>query len=157
MTSPDRPRLLLVCLGNICRSPAAEGVLAAMSGGRLSLDSAGTAGWHTGKPPHPPMVRAAARRGYDLSGLRARQLVPADFEAFDLVLAMDRQNLRDIRAMRPEGARARTGLFLDALAEPGTDEVPDPYFTGDYDGALQLIERGARALLSRLGAGPQPR
>lgn len=124
-----------------------------MAGERLFLDSAGTAGWHAGKPPHPPMVRAAARRGYDLSGLRARQVTASDFAAFDLILAMDRQNLADLEALCPDGSRARVALFLEALGEPGGAEVPDPYFTGDYDGALSLIERGARALLSGLRPG----
>lgn len=145
-------RILFLCLGNICRSPAAEGILRKLArdaGLDLVLDSAGTGDWHAGDPPYPPMVAAAARRGYDLSALRARQVRPADFAGFDLILAMDGANLRDAMAIRPPGGRAEVRLFLDAAGLDGTD-VPDPYFTRDFDGALDLIERGARGLLDYL-------
>ncbi|MBF9030198.1 low molecular weight phosphotyrosine protein phosphatase [Rhodobacterales bacterium HKCCE3408] len=135
-------RILVVCLGNICRSPAAEAVLR----DRLpaaEIDSAGTGNWHVGKPPHPPMIAAARARGYDLSQLRARQVRPDDFHDFDLILAMDRDNLADLQAIRPAGARAELRLFRDG------GEVPDPYFSGDFDGALDLIEAAADALVSQ--------
>ena len=144
-------RILFLCLGNICRSPAAEGVvrqLARDAGLALDLDSAGTGDWHVGEPPYGPMQSAARARGYDLAALRARQLVRADFDRFDLILAMDRQNLRDAARLAPAGARAGLALFLDG--ETGTEEVPDPYYTRDFDGCLDIIEAGARALLARL-------
>lgn len=140
-------RILIVCLGNICRSPTAEAVLrdlARAEGPGIEVDSAGTGDWHVGNPPHPPAIRAAAARGYDMQALRARQVRAEDFHAFDLILAMDRANLRDLGALRPADAPADLRLFL------GDDEVPDPYFTGDFDGALDLIEAGARACLAHL-------
>lgn len=144
-------RILFLCLGNICRSPAAEAVfrsLAAQAGLSVTLDSAGTGGWHAGEPPHPPMQAAARRRGHDLSALRARQLEPADFSRFDLILAMDRQNLRDAQKIRPEAATARLEMFLQTKA--GRDDVPDPWYSGDFDGCLDIIEAGAAAWLARL-------
>ncbi|GHF73823.1 low molecular weight protein-tyrosine-phosphatase [Seohaeicola zhoushanensis] len=138
-------RILAVCLGNICRSPAAEAVLRALLPGD-QIDSAGTSDWHIGDQPHPPMIRAAAARGYDLTQLRARQFVAADFSAFDLILAMDGKNLADIEALRPEGNVTPVHLFTDYAPETGADHVPDPYYTGDYDGALDLIEVAARGL-----------
>lgn len=140
-------RVLLVCLGNICRSPTAEAVLRKMAdleGVDLSVDSAGTGDWHIGKPPYGPAIETASSKGYDLTQLRARQVRAADFEAFDLILAMDRDNLSSLEAMRPPGSGARLGLFLDGA------EVPDPYFTRDFEGALARIEMGARALLDQL-------
>ena len=148
--------ILFVCLGNICRSPSAEGVVrhrAAARGMALALDSAGTGDWHVGKPPYGPMQAAASARGYDLSDLRARQVAREDFHRFDLIVAMDGQNVSDLEALRPTGARAELMLFTDALGEPGTDHVPDPYYTRDFDGALDLVERCAEALLDRLDAG----
>ncbi len=134
-------RILCVCLGNICRSPTAEGVLRARLGARAEIDSAGTGDWHVGKPPYGPMQDAASARGYDLSTLRARQVQPADFEAFDLILAMDEANRRDLEALRPSGNDTPLRLYLEA--HPALDEVPDPYFTRDFDEALDLIEWGA--------------
>ncbi len=139
-------RILFVCLGNICRSPAAEGVARALAGGRdLWFDSAGTGDWHLGHPPHPPMQAAARARGYDLSRLRARQVTPADFDEFDLIIAMDADNLDAIEALRG-GSDTPVRLLTD-YAEGPKDHVPDPYFTGDFDGALALIERCTRGLL----------
>lgn len=147
--------ILFVCLGNICRSPTAEGVLvrlAAEAGLDLEIDSAGTGNWHAGEPPCPGMVRAAAGAGYDISGLRARQLTRADFARFDLMIAMDAQNLADIARARPEGARARARLFTDFAPETGATEVPDAYYTEDYQGALDLIETCAAGLVAELSA-----
>jgi len=144
-------RILFLCLGNICRSPAAEGVFRTMAfeaGLDVSLDSAGTGGWHAGEPPYGPMLAAARTRGHDLSALRARQLVAEDFTRFDLILAMDRQNYRDAQAARPAQATARLEMFLQG--ERGVSEVPDPYYTRDFDGCLDIIEAGSRALLMRL-------
>lgn len=149
-------RILFVCLGNICRSPSAEAVVRALAAERgldLQLDSAGTGDWHAGEPPYGPMQRAARARGYDLSALRARQVTAEDFRRFDLILAMDRANLADLRALRPGDATAALRLFTETT--PGTAggaDVPDPYFTRDFDGALDLIETAARGLLDQLSA-----
>lgn len=145
-----RVSILFVCLGNICRSPAAEGVLrvkAAAAGLDLRLDSCGTGRWHLSEPPYGPMQRAAAARGYPLADLRARALRSHDYRDFDMLLAMDRDNLADILSARPEGGRAQAGLFLNG-GQP--DEVPDPYYTRDFDGALDLIEAGADRLIAQL-------
>ncbi|WP_347310591.1 low molecular weight protein-tyrosine-phosphatase [Defluviimonas sp. SAOS-178_SWC] len=149
-------RILFVCLGNICRSPAAEAVFAVRAraaGLAVGVDSAGTSDWEAGKPPYPPMIAAAAARGYDLSPLRARQARPADFAAFDLILAMDRANLSALQAIRPAGNATPLRLFLDGVAGIAAREVPDPYYTRDFDAALDLIEAGADALVARLAAG----
>ena len=146
-------RILFVCLGNICRSPTAEGVtrvLAGKAGLALTLDSAGTGRWHIGEPPCPGMVRAAAGAGYDISHLRARQIAAADFTRFDLIVAMDGDNLDDIAAVRPAGATAEVRLFTHYAPETGVRDVPDAYYTQDYEGALALIETCAAGLVARL-------
>ncbi len=153
------PGVLFVCLGNICRSPTAEGVLRAIAARefpkmKLDIDSAGTAGYHVGEPPDRRTVGAARRRGYDLGGLRARQVRPDDFSRFDYVLAMDRANLAELQHLRPEDATARLGLFLEFAPEANEPEVPDPYYGGveDFERVLDLCERAARGLLARLDA-----
>lgn len=142
-------RILVVCLGNICRSPTAEAVLRKLADDTVAIDSAGTGDWHIGKPPYGPAIAAAEARGYDLTPLRARQVTARDFHDFDVILAMDEENLADLRALAPADARADLRLFLEGA---GTREtaVPDPYYTRDFDGALDLIERGARAILTGL-------
>lgn len=145
------PRILFVCLGNICRSPSAEGVfrhMAAAEGLRVEVDSCGTGAWHLGEPPSPAAITAARARGYDLSALRARQLQAADFTRFDRILVMDRANLRDARALRPPGG-TEPELFLAHAPQHGQD-VPDPWYTGDYEGALDMIEDAARGLIAAL-------
>jgi protein-tyrosine phosphatase len=139
-------RILCVCLGNICRSPTAEVALRRELGDRAVIDSAGTAGWHVGKPPYAPMQDAARAAGLELGGLRARQVGAADFARFDLILAMDGDNLRDLAAMDP-GTGARLATYLEPL---GGGDVPDPYFTRDFDGALRLIRHAAQAWALRL-------
>ncbi len=141
-------RILFVCLGNICRSPSAEAVTRAKAP-HLSLDSAGTAGYHIGAPPYGPMQKAAKPRGYDLSPLRARQFTPEDFHTFDLIIAMDSENLEDIEAQRPTGAQTPVTLFTTYIGQTGT-AVPDPYYTRDFDGCLDLIEHCADALIKDL-------
>ncbi|MFC2966511.1 low molecular weight protein-tyrosine-phosphatase [Acidimangrovimonas pyrenivorans] len=146
-------RILFVCLGNICRSPSAEGVFRALSeeaGKALEIDSCGTGDWHVGKAPYGPAIAAAAARGYDLTPLRARQLDVADFDHFDLILAMDEANRADIEALRPAGNRTPVRLFLDYAPETGVAEVPDPYYTRDFDAALDLVEAASRGLLASL-------
>lgn len=142
-------RILAVCLGNICRSPAAEAVLRKLLPD-AEIDSAGTSDWHVDESPHPPMIRAAAARGYDLTPLRARQFGPQDFTGFDLILAMDGKNLTDIEALRPAGNTTPVTLFTTYAPETGATHVPDPWYTNDYDGALDLIEAAARGLAKAL-------
>ncbi|WGW03673.1 low molecular weight protein-tyrosine-phosphatase [Tropicibacter oceani] len=145
--------ILFVCLGNICRSPSAEGVVRQMAqaqGLDLRLDSAGTGDWHAGEPPYAPMQRAAAARGFDLSQQRARMVTPDDFDRFDLILAMDPDNLRHLQQMRPAQGGAQLRLFTDYAPHKGTDVVPDPYYTRDFDGTLDLIETCAKGLLAQL-------
>ena len=145
--------VLFVCLGNICRSPSAEGVcrdLAEARGLTLTLDSAGTGDWHVGKPPYGPMQDAARAAGYDLSDLRARQFDRADFDRFDLILAMDGSNLDDIEALRPDGNEAPVRLMLDYLPDQPVRDVPDPYYTRDFEGTLSLIHAASEALLDQL-------
>lgn len=143
-------KVLFVCLGNICRSPAAEGVFRRMAPG-ASTDSAGTGGWHVGEPPYGPMQAAARARGYDLSDLRARQFRATDFDRFDLILGMDGDNIANMERLRPSGNVTPLRLFTDYAPETGASEVPDPYYTRDFDGALDLIETCARGLLSEIG------
>ncbi len=153
-------RILFVCLGNICRSPTAESVFRAVSARELpeltlSVDSAGTAGYHVGEPPDRRTREAAARRGYDLSSLRARVVEPRDFETFDLILAMDHQNLHTLERRAPAAAQDRMGLFLDYAPDAGTREVPDPYYGGEngFEHVLDLIEAASRGLCEALRAG----
>lgn len=141
-------KVLFVCLGNICRSPSAEGVFREMSSAQT--DSAGTGGWHVGAPPYGAMLEAASRRGYDFSDLRARQFTAQDFEAFDLIIGMDDSNIRNIEALRPKGNDTPVRLFTDYADTPMT-EVPDPYYTRDFDGALDLIELCAQGLKAEIG------
>ncbi|MGI9394945.1 MAG: low molecular weight protein-tyrosine-phosphatase [Boseongicola sp.] len=142
-------RILFVCLGNICRSPTAEAVLRAIAP-KLDIDSAGTSNWNIGDPPYGPAIKAAANRGYDMSSLRARQVLPGDFNKFDLILAMDRANLSALEELQPETSSARLRLFLDYAPQAGTAEVPDPYYTRDFEGALDLIEQAAKSLKASL-------
>jgi protein-tyrosine phosphatase len=150
-------RVLFVCLGNICRSPTAEGVVRAIAAREfpaldIEVDSAGTADYHVGEPPDRRTVAAARRRGYELAGLRARQVQPADFARFDLVLAMDRANLAELESRRPRDGTARLGLFLEFAPGTGIAEVPDPYYGAveDFERVLDLCEAGARAMLATL-------
>jgi len=138
-------RILFVCLGNICRSPAAEGVFRALCS-EVACDSAGTASWHSGKPPYEPMQEAAHRRNVDLSALRARQFAASDFDDFDLIIAMDDSNLEDIEALRPKGHKTPVKLFTDYAPQSGMDHVPDPYYTRDFESCLDLIEEAAQGL-----------
>jgi low molecular weight protein-tyrosine phosphatase len=154
-------RVLLVCLGNICRSPTAEGVLRTLAAREfaaldLEIDSAGTANYHVGEPPDRRTVAAARRRGYEIAGLRARQVSPGDLQRFDYVLAMDRANLDELRGLGHAPPRAHLGLFLEYAPDCGTDEVPDPYYGGQegFERVLDLCEAGARALLRRLSNAP---
>ncbi|WP_027910373.1 low molecular weight protein-tyrosine-phosphatase [Pseudomonas sp. URMO17WK12:I4] len=149
-------RVLFVCLGNICRSPTAEAVMRqrlqqAGLAERIELDSAGTGDWHVGKAPDSRTQQAASRRGYDLSSLRGRQVSVDDFARFDLILAMDSANLRDLQRIRPANARAELDLYLRRF-ELAEDEVPDPYYGGSegFEHVLDLLEQASDALLIEL-------
>ena len=143
-------RVLMVCMGNICRSPTAAAVLRQRLVGhgldaQVEVDSAGTGGWHAGEAPDSRAQRHALRRGYDLSRLRARRVVEADFERFDLLLAMDEDNLAELQRLKPAGARAELRLFAAV-------EVPDPYQGGSqgFENVLDLIEQASDGLLAEL-------
>lgn len=147
-------RVLLVCLGNICRSPAAEGVLrqkSAERGIKLTVDSAGTGAWHEGSSPDDRMQHAAKRRGYDLSKQKARAVELADFYSFDYLLAMDMRNHSDLLSMAPPNRECDIRLFLD-FAEGPEQETPDPYYGGEagFDHVLDLVERGVEGFLDHL-------
>lgn len=144
--------VLFVCLGNICRSPLAEGAmrrLVEIEAAAVRIDSAGTGDWHIGRAPDPRAQAEALRQGLDISMLRARQVTAEDFHRFDHIVAMDAQNLADLLAMRPEGAQARLSRLLDHV---GGGDVPDPYYGGDdgFTETFRLVENGARALLQAI-------
>lgn len=146
-------RVLFVCLGNICRSPSAEGVfrdLAAQAGLDVQADSAGTSDWHVGGPPYAPMQAAAKARGFDLSDLRARQFTARDFADFDLIIGMDDSNLDNIERLRPEGSQTPVQIFTDFAPETGMDHVPDPYYTRDFDQTLDLVQAASLGLIKHL-------
>lgn len=149
-------RILFVCLGNICRSPTAQGVFEAIAeregfAGFLSVDSAGTADWHCGKAPDSRSQAHARKRGYELSHLRARQVSAPDFESFDWILAMDKANLRELQALCPMAHQHKLRLFL-AFADHPVMEVPDPYYGGveGFEVVLDLVERASVGLLQHL-------
>jgi len=155
--SPEVVRVLFVCMGNICRSPTAEGVFkrqveAAGLARRVLSDSAGTHDYHVGDPPDPRAQRAAGRRGYDLSPLRGRQVSRSDFSEFDYVLAMDEANLRLLERLCPPQHAHKLRLFMEFATDPGLREVPDPYYGGaqGFEQVLDLVEQASRGLLAHL-------
>ena len=152
-------KILFVCLGNICRSPTAEIVFREIAAREapdlaLEIDSAGTAAYHVGAPPDARTRQAALRRGYDMSALRARVVEPQDFRRFDLILAMDRQNLDALQQLAPVAVRSRIRLFLEFAPDRDTTEVPDPYYGGPngFEEVLDLVEAAAGGLLQHLRA-----
>jgi protein-tyrosine phosphatase len=149
--------VLFVCMGNICRSPTAEGVFrqrvaAAGLSDRFVIDSAGTHGYHVGEPPDQRSMDYAARRGYDLSAQRSRKVTPQDFENFDYLLAMDHDNLKLLQAACPPQHRHKLGLMMAHASRSGVDQVPDPYYGGakGFDQVLDYLEDAADGLLARL-------
>lgn len=157
MKTPATPiRVLMVCLGNICRSPTAEAILRAQVEAAglaefIDVDSAGTSDWHLGEPPDLRSMEAAADRLYDLRNLRARQVTALDFEEFDHILAMDRLNLDYLQKLCPLGYEHKLELFL-TYGNTGWEEVPDPYNSGDegFELVLDLVESACQDLLSNL-------
>ncbi|NIM70472.1 MAG: low molecular weight phosphotyrosine protein phosphatase [Xanthomonadales bacterium] len=156
--------ILFVCMGNICRSPTAEGflrqqLLGIPEGGEYTVDSAGTHRYHLGCSPDPRAVEEAARFGVDISTLRARQVAPEDFQRFDLILAMDELNLSTLSRMAPASAGARLALLMDFAGMGAGQEVPDPYYGSRSDFVLmcELLDRATRAMLPLLGPESEPR
>lgn len=151
-------KVLFVCMGNICRSPTAEAVFRhqvreAGLEGQVEIDSAGTGDWHVGKAPDSRACQAAAQRGYELTSLRARQAVAEDFRRFDLILAMDHDNLKNLERLRPSTSGAELDLFLRRY-QLRCDAVPDPYYGGPdgFEEVLDLIEQASVALLDEVKA-----
>ena len=148
--------VLFVCLGNICRSPTAHGVfrdfVTREKMHHIVVDSAGTGDWHIGHPPDRRASDAAAKRGYDLRDLIARQVATNDFDEFDFILAMDKQNLRDLKNLAPSDFAGTLTLFLDFAENFSESEVPDPYYGGDqgFEHVLDLVEDASRGLLNHI-------
>ncbi len=157
MNDATRIAVLFVCMGNICRSPTAEGVMRRLAdeaglGNRVRLDSAGTHAYHVGKAPDARAVAAALGRGIDIRHQRARKVVAEDFHAFDYILAMDADNLRLLRELQPAGSRAEVQLLLNySRLDPG-GAVPDPYYGGaaGFERVLDLLEEANQVLLEHL-------
>ena len=147
--------VLFVCLGNICRSPLAEAAFrqeADRLGLDVRIDSAGTGDWHVGRPPDPRAGAVAAKNGIDVSGLRARQVSPDDFYEFDHIIALDAQNLADLRALQPVDATAELSLLLDHVDGRQGEPVADPYY-GDaehFDRTWHDVTEGAKGLARRI-------
>lgn len=157
--SSAKHAVLFVCLGNICRSPTAHGVFETLLeqsslAGQVHVDSAGTAAYHVGNPPDSRSIAKAKSLGYELSHLRARKVSQQDFHDFDLILAMDQENLENLMAIRPTGSKARVQLFLDFIPEQSYREVPDPYYGGDqgFQLVINLVESASQGLLEHLDA-----
>ena len=152
--------VLFVCLGNICRSPTAHGVFQFMVdkqalGHKINVDSAGTGDWHLGRGPDTRALQHAAQRGYDMNDLRARLVTAEDFYQFDYILAMDRQNFNNLRAIQPQNTDCDLRLFLDFSQNPEFSEyqeVPDPYYGGDsgFNLVLDLVEDASVGLLEHI-------
>ncbi len=147
-----QPSVLFVCLGNICRSPLAEAALraaASAAGAQLLVDSAGTGDWHVGHAPDPRAQEVAARAGIDISDLRARQVQAGDFHDFDHIIAMDHENLANLRRLAPSGGSARLSLLLDHVPGREGQSVADPYFgeAAGFDATWCDVTMGAQALL----------
>ena len=143
--------VLFVCLGNICRSPTAEAVFRTLADGRgLHIDSAGTSGWHDGGRSDERASAEARKRGFDMSSIRSRKVTLADFDTFDLIIAMDRQNLQDLTDIQPAGSNARVELFLPYAPDLNRDEVPDPYYEDNFPEVFDMIEVASRALLDKM-------
>ncbi len=154
--SKEKTSVLFVCMGNICRSPTAEGVFRyhaeqAGQAERLHIDSAGTHAYHTGEPPDRRARAAAARRGMSLDDIRARRVTAEDFELFDFIIAMDEDNLERLRQEAPEEHQAKLRLFLE-FGDSTEREVPDPYYGGSagFERVLDLVDEASRGLLGTL-------
>jgi protein-tyrosine phosphatase len=155
-------RILFICMGNICRSPTAEGVFrhVLMTDApdlQIEIDSAGTHDYHVGAPPDSRAIAAARRRGIDLSSLRARMVAAEDFALYDLILAMDEDNLRELRRRAPAVHHERIRLMMEFAPDAPSRFVPDPYYGGaqGFEDVLDLLEEAARGLLAELRSMPR--
>ncbi|MDX1684546.1 MAG: low molecular weight protein-tyrosine-phosphatase [Saprospiraceae bacterium] len=150
--------IIMVCLGNICRSPLAEGILRRKADARglnISVDSAGTSDWHEGEPPDPRSVEIARKKGLDISGQRSRPFSTEDFEKFDLILCMDKENLQNVLSLTDKDAhRTKVELMLAYLEEDDLNEVPDPYWGGGFDHVFELLDRACSNLCDELAKLP---
>jgi protein-tyrosine phosphatase len=149
--------VLFVCMGNICRSPTAQGVFRALVesealGDRIATDSAGTIAYHVGEPPDRRARETATKRGIDLSDLRARKVVSEDFDRFDYLLAMDSDNYKELREICPPGFEGRLHMFMDFAAQRAEQEVPDPYYGGvaGFDRVFDMVEEASHGLLDHI-------
>ena len=154
----NTPSILFVCLGNICRSPLAEGIyrhLVASDAYAGEIASAGIGGWHVGNPPDNRSILTARQHGIDISRQRARQVKPQDFASFDLILAMDASNLERLRALAPAENRDRLHLFSHYATSTDVD-VPDPYYggQGDFDAVYTMLFSGCKALVAKFAIEP---
>ena len=154
----EKRRILFVCLGNICRSPLGEGILRRRAeerglGPLVETASAGTGGWHEGDPPDHRSISVGRARGIDIGHQRARQLRLDDFDSFDLIFAMDRDNLRNLVRLAPHDSSADIHLFMDFVSGASRD-VPDPYYGGpaDFERVFTMLDEGCRSLLDILYA-----
>ncbi|MHB1099032.1 MAG: low molecular weight protein-tyrosine-phosphatase [Burkholderiales bacterium] len=159
MEKNEKTGILFVCMGNICRSPTAEAVFRKMAEEaglieKIFIDSAGTHDYHIGRPPDERSMRAAKGRGYDMSGLRARQVEAKDFLHFDYILAMDRNNLAILKRIAGPGLQGRARLFMEFSRDFTDLEVPDPYYGGaqGFETVLDRVESASRGLLAEIAA-----
>lgn len=158
-----RIAVLVVCTGNICRSPTGEGVLRQLAqkrglADRVVVHSAGTHDYHVGEPPDARTLKHGVARGYDMSGQRAQQVSGKHFDEYDYILAMDRGHLRVLKQLAPPGAKARLGMFLEASARWKGEDVPDPYYGGveGFEQVLDMVEEAAGRWLERIEAELDP-
>lgn len=159
MSQLGEPSILFVCLGNICRSPMAEGIFRALceeAGMQVHIDSAGTGSWHAGEPPDPRAIRCLKGYNIDISNLRARQVREADFDTFNLILAMDYNNLRDLHRLMPSSSQVQARIYLfGEFTGLNPVEVPDPYYgtAADFEKVYHMLQRGMQYLITRLRHG----
>ncbi|SEM84755.1 low molecular weight protein-tyrosine-phosphatase [Paenibacillus sp. OV219] len=151
--------VLFVCLGNICRSPMAEAVFRHQLKekhleDRITADSAGTGDWHLGKPPHEGTRKLLDEYGISYSGMRARQVLIQDYQSYDYIICMDRNNERDVRQLfgNKSDGHAKVFKFMDLLPEQASKDVPDPYYTGNFEEVYGLVSEGCARLIERIGA-----
>jgi protein-tyrosine phosphatase len=148
-------RVLFVCLGNICRSPMAEAVFRhkvreAGLADRIEADSAGTGSWHIGKPPHQGTIDVLTRRRIDYSGIIARQVSKNDLDKFDYIVAMDENNVKNLRSLGGDSDNGKIARLLDFVPEQPIRDVPDPYYTGNFDEVYELVDQGCEKLLDHI-------
>jgi protein-tyrosine phosphatase len=159
----EQVAVLIVCTGNICRSPTAEGVLRVLAerrglANRIRIASAGTHDYHVGDAPDARTLKHASRRGYDLSRQRAQKVIVKHFHEYDYILAMDRGHLRILQSLAPQDARAKLGMFLEASGQWQGEDVPDPYYGGveGFERVLDMVEEAAERWLDRIEAELDP-